>query len=349
MVGSPSPASNWIYKTSSGYRSGIDSYVGSETITSALFSYGSANPKELFSYDSSSGNAVFLGQYDSITTPDTIIFGGTGGVFSALGSPVKLTAGAPGVLAGSTKWASSSATASALITIASGKITVETGAFTDSSGYVLSANRKKVIIDNEDVYYSGAAYPYVLFSLSADGNLGYLGTTANTYAPPGVSAATPLVVGAVSASLGAFTGSGTPIVTASSTGFISVSDLTLPSIWQGSWRVTGSTASVDADGIVIGADIKIGSNDGVAVTNPFILGARNLRGTLYASLASAVTTANYGVVDFYVYDASLGLVYVGRGTYSDAGSVNTNDPDTLTFGAATTVIKTAPNNVFIKQ
>jgi hypothetical protein len=329
VVGS-SPDAFWIYKTTSGYRYGTDSYTGAEITTPALFSYESTTDKnELFSYDSSSGNAVFLGQYD-ISVGDTITFAGTGGTFSGLTTPVvELTLGAPADLTG--KWASPSAAGkSALISIASNKITIETGAFTDASGYVLPGNRKAVIRDNEDVYHSGTG-PFVLYSLDADGDLGYLGTTSAITAA-GVPPSTPLAQNAASTTV-TFTADSSPIAGIVNTNFGSVSDLTLPALWQGSWLVNGGS-TVGVDGIVItGTNITIGSND----TTTFTLGAKNLNGTLYASLVTTATV-NYGTVDFYVHNASVGLVYVGRGIYSK-GVVSANDPDTLTFTAATTVVR----------
>jgi hypothetical protein len=320
----------WIYKDTVNSASVLRHNAAAPTTTPlwTVYESDSGFAYDAFSYDVTTGNALYLGGYDT-SVSDELTF--ADGILDGLGASVpKLNKGAPAALSNSS-WVSPHASqGSVSLAITSGTsatITIETGGYVDIYGYLDGAPVK--LADAENLYYSGAG-PYDLFSISKDtttlGNVKFFGIDTIT-AKVGTDATLP----ANASMIGTFTvGS---LATVGASGAFYATDTTngiaLPTVFQGVWRLT-STGVAGMDDITItgtgtNTTIKIGTN----TATTFNLGAKDLTGTLAAVKVAHLTNFLW---DLYVVTANSGLVYVGQGAY-------TTTPDKLTFAAGTTVVR----------
>jgi hypothetical protein len=280
--------------------------------------------KNFYSLDPETGDAVYFGAYNG-SVQDTISFSGTGGVLSSLGTVRKLEGGAAGIKG---IWASSKNTQeSTFLEIADDTITVEKGSYTNSFAVPVPGSR---IADKTTLLsYHSAGGTYALYGLRENGDMVYYGTSGLLTPRNGADALTP---GSASAKLSAFSGPGSPL---NGLAFEGINDFDLPQDLVGSWIKDGGSAGRD-DILISDTGVTVGGND-LSPNGTFVYGAKNLGGTLYATLVSATAAPNYQW-KFYVYNERNGLVYLGQGAFTrtsaTAGPVNT-----LTFGTQTTVVK----------
>jgi hypothetical protein len=303
---------------------------GSSGITSGSAGYNTfyeedtaALVKNFYSLEPETGDAVYFGAYNG-SGQDTIIFSGTGGVLSSLGTVRKLESGAAGIKG---LWASSKNTQeSTFLEIADNTIMVEKGSYTNSFAVPVPGSR---IASNTTLlsYLSGGTY--ALYGLNDNGDIAYYGTSGLLKPRSGADALTP---GSASAILNAFTGLGSPLY---GLVFEGINDFDLPQDLVGSWMKDGGGSAGRDDILISDTGLTIGGND-ASPSGTFVYGAKNLGGTLYATLVSAAPTPNYQW-KFYVHNEKNGLVYIGQGAFTRTGAAA--GVDTLTFSTQTTVVK----------